>query len=64
MPNKFVIKKSLYSEEENEQIVISLRAPTKLLNSYDELSGKSAYSRNKLICMAMQYALDNIDLID
>lgn len=62
-PNKFVVQKLGGKKEDNKQVVLSLRAPELLVKAFDGLANKTPYSRNKLICMAMQYALDNIDFI-
>lgn len=64
MEQKFKIKRIEEAQEVKKQKIISLRVPVKLITTYDELSNKSVYSRNKLICMALKYALDNIDLTE
>ena len=35
-----------------------------LQQKYDELSAKSGHSRNELITMALQYAIDNLHFVE
>ena len=42
---------------------MSLRMDRVLQEAYDELAQKSGRSRNELMCMALKYALDNLEFI-
>lgn len=47
--------------KEDEHIVISVRVKRKYLEKYDSLSVKYDCSRNKMICAALQYALEHLE---
>lgn len=64
MADKFKIKCLKEVKSEAEQKVISLRVSVKLMKAYSELAKKSGYSRNKLISMALEYAMKNIEMIE
>lgn len=42
--------------------VLSIRIDLALQSKYDQLAKESGRSRNELICMALQYALDNLEV--
>lgn len=48
MGNKFVVR----SKKSDNYVITSLRIEKGLLDAFDELAGKSDYSRNELMCMA------------
>ena len=52
------------NEKDDESIIMSLRINKKLQEEYDELANKSNRSRNELMCMALRYALDNLDFVE
>ena len=58
MPEKFIVR-----PKNNDLIVISLRISETMKQEFDTLAGKSDYSRNQIMCMALQYALDNLQFI-
>lgn len=60
---KFVVKLKKNNEKDDESIIMSLRINKKLQEEYDELANKSNRSRNELMCMALRYALDNLDFL-
>lgn len=59
MGNKFIVR----SKKSDNYVITSLRIEKGLLGAFDELAGKSDYSRNELMCMALRYALDNLEFI-
>lgn len=61
---KFVVKLRKNNEKDDESIIMSLRINKKLQEEYDELANKSNRSRNELMCMALRYALDNLDFVE
>lgn len=44
----------------DESITLTIRINKSLRNRYDELAEETGITRNKLISVAMQYALDNL----
>ena len=61
MNNKFVIRPK---SEDNEKVIMTIRIDKELQEKYDELAGKSNRSRNELICMALRFALENLEFAD
>ncbi len=53
--DKFVIM-----PKEDKGVTMTIRIDRTLQEQYNELSSKTNHSRNELICMALQYALDNM----
>lgn len=64
MPPKFVVKPKSTDVKDDKYVVMSLRIARELQEQYDNLSGKSGRSRNELMCMALRYALDNLQFVD
>lgn len=62
MGNRFVVYAKYPGGKCGPYIVISLRVEQRIQQEYDKLSGKSGRSRNELMCMALEYALDNLVL--
>ncbi len=56
---KFIIK-----PREDKAITMTIRIDRVLQERYNELSAKTNRSRNELIGMALQYALDNMEIKD
>ena len=63
MSNKFVVKPKSIKEKEEKSVVMTLRIDKVLQEEYDRLSVTSDRSRNELMCMALRYALDNLEFI-
>lgn len=57
-----VARKPKYREDKS--VNMSLRIDKELQAKYDEWALKTNRSRNELMCMALAYALDNIECID
>lgn len=55
--NKFII-----TPKEDKTITMTIRIDRTLQEKYNELADKTNRSRNELINMALQYALDNMEL--
>ena len=55
--DKFVV-----TPKEDKSVTMTIRIDRALQEKYNELSAKTNRSRNELICMALQYALDNMEL--
>lgn len=63
MGEKFVVRPKGPVEKDNK-VVMTIRIDRQLQEQYDELAGKSNRSRNELICMAMKYALENLEFTE
>ena len=50
--------------KEDRTVTMTIRIDKELQKEYDKLSEKTNRSRNELIGMALQYALDNIEFAD
>ena len=57
--NKFIV-----TPKEDKDVTMTIRIDRNLQEKYNELSEKTNRSRNELISMALQYALDNMELRD
>ena len=55
--DKFVV-----TPKEDKSVTMTIRIDRSLQERYNELSAKTNRSRNELISMALQYALDNMEL--
>ena len=49
---------------EEKVVTMTIRIEKTIQEKYTELSNKTNRSRNELICMALQYALDHMELRD
>ena len=63
MAKKFIVKPKDMDIKDDKYVVMSLRIEKELQEQYDTLAGKSGRSRNELMCMALKYALDNLEFI-
>lgn len=63
MSEKFIVTSKTVKYKEDPYNIITLRIPKEIRQEFDKLAGESDYSRNKLMCMALQYALDNLQFI-
>ncbi len=57
--NRFVV-----TPKEDKAVTMTIRIDRTLQEAYNELSAKTNRSRNELIGMALQYALDNMEIKD
>lgn len=60
---KFVVTKKTEVKEE-KSINMTLRIDKDIQKQYDEWANKTNRSRNELMCMALAYALENIEFMD
>lgn len=63
MRNEFVVRLKNSSKTETS-VTMTIRIDRELQQKYDELSAKSGHSRNELITMALQYAIDNLHFVE
>ena len=57
--DKFII-----TPKEDKAVTMTIRIDRTLQERYNELSAQTTRSRNELICMALQYALDHMEIKD
>ena len=57
--DKFII-----TPKEDKAVTMTNRIDRTLQERYNELSAQTNRSRNELICMALQYALDHMEIKD
>ena len=55
--NKFIV-----TPKEDQAVTMTIRIDRTLQEKYNELAAKTNHSRNELIGMALQYALDNMEI--
>ena len=60
MEKKFVIR----PKNDDDKVIMTIRIEKELQEKYDNLAGKSNRSRNELVCMALRYALDNLEFLE
>ncbi len=58
------MEKFVIIPKEDKGVTMTIRIDRALQERYNELSAKTNRSRNELICMALQYALDNMEIKD
>lgn len=54
--------KFIVTPKEDKAVTMTIRIDRTLQERYNDLSAKTNRSRNELICMALQYALDHMEL--
>lgn len=68
MNNKKPLKKFRVTKKsevrEDKSVNMTLRINRDIQKQYDEWARKTNCSRNELMCMALAYALENIEFID
>lgn len=55
--NKFIV-----TPKEDKSVTMTIRIDRTIQERYNELSARTNHSRNELIGMALQYALDNMEI--
>ena len=55
--NKFIV-----TPKEDKAVTMTIRIDRTLQEKYNELAAMTNHSRNELIGMALQYALDNMEI--
>ena len=56
------MEKFIITPKEDRTVTMTIRIDRTLQEKYNELSAKTNRSRNELIGMALQYALDHMEL--
>lgn len=56
--------KFIVTPKEDKTVTMTIRIDRTLQEKYNDLSAKTNRSRNELISMALQYALDHMELKD
>ena len=56
------MEKFVVVPKEDKAVTMTIRIDKALQEAYNELSNKNNRSRNELIGMALQYALDNMEI--
>ena len=56
------MEKFVVVPKEDKAVTMTIRIDRALQEAYNELSAKTNRSRNELIGMALQYALDNMEI--
>ena len=56
------MEKIIVVPKEDKAVTMTIRIDRALQEKYNELSAKTNRSRNELIGMALQYALDNMEI--
>lgn len=56
------MEKFIITPKEDKAVTMTIRIDRTLQEKYNELSAKTNRSRNELIAMALQYALDNMQI--
>jgi len=64
MSNKFIVRPKQYDIKEDKSVTMTIRIEKTLQKSYDDLASKSNRSRNELISMALQFAIENLEFIE
>lgn len=60
MEKKFIVR----PKNDDDQVIMTIRIEKELQEKYDDLAGKSNRSRNELVCMALRYALENLEFLE
>lgn len=60
----FAMEKFIAVPKEDKAVTMTIRIDRTLQEKYNELATKTNRSRNELIGMALQYALDNMEIQD
>lgn len=58
------MKKFVITPKEDKTVTMTIRIDTALQEEYNKLAARTNRSRNELIGMALQYALDNMEIQD
>ncbi|MCL2072141.1 MAG: ribbon-helix-helix domain-containing protein [Oscillospiraceae bacterium] len=59
---KFIVPSKLRGEDNHS--ITSVRLPNEILEKLDEISSRTERSRNQIIIMALEYALDRLEIED
>ncbi len=62
--DKFIVKHKSLDKKDDRSVTMTIRIDKVLQEKYNELALKSGRSRNELISMAMNFALDRLEFLD
>ncbi|MCD7739695.1 MAG: ribbon-helix-helix domain-containing protein, partial [Lachnospiraceae bacterium] len=62
MEGAYNMDKFIITPKEDKSVTMTIRIDRDLQEKYNSLSVKTNRSRNELICMALQYALDHMEI--
>ena len=60
MEKKFIVR----PKNDDDKVIMTIRIEKELQEKYYDLAGKSNRSRNELVCMALRYALENLEFLE
>ena len=60
MEKTFIVR----PKNDDDKVIMTIRIEKELQEKYDDLAGKSNRSRNELVCMALRYALENLEFLE
>lgn len=63
MTNKFIVPPKKAERKDAKSVVVTLRMDEELQEAFEQLAEKSNRSRNEVMCMALRYALENLELL-
>ena len=58
------MEKFIITPKEDRAVTMTIRIDRSIQEKYNELSAQTNRSRNELICMALQFALDHMEIKD
>lgn len=61
--DKFVVRPKSMDKREDKHVIMTLRIERELQEAFDQLAARSDRSRNEVMCMALRYALDNLEFL-
>ncbi len=61
MSEKFIVTPKSMEKKEDKFVVMTLRIEKDLQEEFDKLASKSERSRNEVMCMALKYALEQLE---
>lgn len=56
------MEKLIITPKEDKTVTMTIRIDKNVQEAYNQLSSKTNRSRNELICMALQFALEHMEL--
>lgn len=63
MADKFIVQPKKAEKKDVKSVVVTLRMDEELQEAFEQLAKKSNRSRNEVMCMALRYALDNLEFL-
>ncbi|WP_368041595.1 ribbon-helix-helix protein, CopG family [Bittarella massiliensis (ex Durand et al. 2017)] len=60
--DKFIVTPKKREPKEDKSVIMTLRLERELQEAFDRLAATSGRSRNEVMCMALRYALERLEL--